>query len=261
MRPPAVIRSAAACAMNSGARALTPSGVSKISGVVSASPPCTRDAGVVDDDVEAGRAGAQQQLLVERPRTALDVAVGAERLADRERVGADPRDRLGRRRSALRPVVDGHERAVARQPLGDRAADPARGARHQRHLALQFCSHRYRTLARFFSERYRMDRHGPPAQLRPRCRPRAGDARVLGEGLRGDVDRRPDAAMGIAAPSLYAAFGDKRALFEEAVELYETDPRANAIDALRTRADGAARWSGPAGRGREVHAPDHPRAA
>ena len=34
------------------------------------------------------------------------------------------------------------------------------------------------------------------------------------------------AAMGIAAPSLYAAFGDKRALFEEAVELYERDPGA-----------------------------------
>ncbi|MQY13620.1 HTH-type transcriptional repressor ComR [Streptomyces sp. RB5] len=28
------------------------------------------------------------------------------------------------------------------------------------------------------------------------------------------------AAMGIAAPSLYAAFGDKRALFEEAVQVY-----------------------------------------
>jgi len=32
------------------------------------------------------------------------------------------------------------------------------------------------------------------------------------------------AAMGIAAPSLYAAFGDKRRLFEEAVELYEREP-------------------------------------
>src|ERR671915_96387 len=33
-------------------------------------------------------------------------------------------------------------------------------------------------------------------------------------------------AMGIAAPSLYAAFGDKRALFDEAVALYE--PRQGA---------------------------------
>jgi AcrR family transcriptional regulator len=32
----------------------------------------------------------------------------------------------------------------------------------------------------------------------------------------GDLTR----AMGIAAPSLYAAFGDKRTLFDEAVELY-----------------------------------------
>jgi AcrR family transcriptional regulator len=38
----------------------------------------------------------------------------------------------------------------------------------------------------------------------------------------GDLTR----AMGIAAPSLYAAFGDKRALFEEAVERYESLPDA-----------------------------------
>jgi AcrR family transcriptional regulator len=38
----------------------------------------------------------------------------------------------------------------------------------------------------------------------------------------GDLTR----AMGIAAPSLYAAFGDKRALFEEAVERYEALPDA-----------------------------------
>lgn len=38
----------------------------------------------------------------------------------------------------------------------------------------------------------------------------------------GDLTR----AMGIAAPSLYAAFGDKRTLFEEAVELYERLPDA-----------------------------------
>jgi AcrR family transcriptional regulator len=36
----------------------------------------------------------------------------------------------------------------------------------------------------------------------------------------GDLTR----ALGIAAPSLYAAFGDKRRLFEEAVELYERQP-------------------------------------
>jgi TetR/AcrR family transcriptional regulator, copper-responsive repressor len=38
----------------------------------------------------------------------------------------------------------------------------------------------------------------------------------------GDLTR----AMGIAAPSLYAAFGDKRALFDEAVERYESLPDA-----------------------------------
>src|SRR5690349_9698016 len=41
-------------------------------------------------------------------------------------------------------------------------------------------------------------------------------------------------AMGIGAPSLYAAFGDKRALFDEVVALYGTDPRANVIDGLHT---------------------------
>jgi AcrR family transcriptional regulator len=40
--------------------------------------------------------------------------------------------------------------------------------------------------------------------------------------------------MGIAAPSLYAAFGDKRALFTEVVERYGTDSRANVIEPLRT---------------------------
>lgn len=49
--------------------------------------------------------------------------------------------------------------------------------------------------------------------------------------------------LGIAPPSLYAAFGDKRTLFEEAVARYEADPRSvttaglaktNQLDVLRT---------------------------
>jgi AcrR family transcriptional regulator len=47
-------------------------------------------------------------------------------------------------------------------------------------------------------------------------------------------------AMGIAAPSLYAAFGDKRALFEEAVERYESLPdapvAAGSIEGMLMRA-------------------------
>lgn len=41
------------------------------------------------------------------------------------------------------------------------------------------------------------------------------------------------AAMGITAPSLYAAFGDKKQLFLEAIRLYAGDPKAMAdgIDA------------------------------
>ena len=43
------------------------------------------------------------------------------------------------------------------------------------------------------------------------------------------------AAMGIGAPSLYAAFGDKRALFDEAVELYERMPGAPLMAGLGER--------------------------
>jgi hypothetical protein len=103
-----------------------------------------RDPGVVDDDVEPRCAGVQQQLLVEPGEQRVDVAVGAERLADRERLPAAPDDRAHDLVGGLRAgrVVDGDERAVARQSLRDRPADPARGAGDQRDLALQFCSHR-----------------------------------------------------------------------------------------------------------------------
>ena len=40
------------------------------------------------------------------------------------------------------------------------------------------------------------------------------------------------AAMGIASPSLYAAFGDKQRLFEEAVERYASGPGAVVATAL-----------------------------
>ncbi len=39
-------------------------------------------------------------------------------------------------------------------------------------------------------------------------------------------------AMGIAAPSLYAAFGDKRRLFQEAVERYQAMPGNEVMSAL-----------------------------
>lgn len=39
-------------------------------------------------------------------------------------------------------------------------------------------------------------------------------------------------AMGISSPSLYAAFGDKRRLFDEAVECYEAGPTAVARRAM-----------------------------
>jgi AcrR family transcriptional regulator len=41
------------------------------------------------------------------------------------------------------------------------------------------------------------------------------------------------AAMGISSPSLYAAFGSKRALFDEAVELYAQRPGTPLVVALR----------------------------
>ena len=42
-------------------------------------------------------------------------------------------------------------------------------------------------------------------------------------------------AMGIASPSLYAAFGDKQRLFEEAVERYASGPGAVVATALLSR--------------------------
>ena len=67
-------------------------------------------------------------------------------------------------------------------------------------------------------------------------------------------------AMGIAAPSLYAAFGDKRALFGEVVERYGTDPRANVIDALRTEPTArAAVESVLLAAAEKYSADDHPR--
>lgn len=49
------------------------------------------------------------------------------------------------------------------------------------------------------------------------------------------------AAMGVSAPSLYTAFGDKRRLFLEAVRLYAGDPEAvgRAIDDAPTARDAA----------------------
>ena len=48
-------------------------------------------------------------------------------------------------------------------------------------------------------------------------------------------------AMGVSAPSLYAAFGDKKRLFLEAIRLYVGDPdaMAAAIDAAPTSGDAA----------------------
>ena len=49
------------------------------------------------------------------------------------------------------------------------------------------------------------------------------------------------AAMGISAPSLYTAFGDKKRLFLEAVRLYAGDPQvmARAIDAAANSREAA----------------------
>ena len=53
---------------------------------------------------------------------------------------------------------------------------------------------------------------------------------------RGGFDRTSishlTSAMGISSPSLYAAFGDKRALFDEAVECYARRPSAPVTQAI-----------------------------
>lgn len=47
-------------------------------------------------------------------------------------------------------------------------------------------------------------------------------------------------AIGIGAPSLYAAFGDKRALFEEALDAYAKTYGAFTVQALREETDARA---------------------
>lgn len=78
-------------------------------------------------------------------------------------------------------------------------------------------------------------------QARPRGRPRSFDREAaLDAAMRLFWRRGYEAtsvadladAMAVNPPSLYAAFGDKRRLFLEAVELYETGPGSFAAAAL-----------------------------
>ncbi|MEV0976017.1 TetR/AcrR family transcriptional regulator [Streptomyces sp. NPDC049915] len=100
---------------------------------------------------------------------------------------------------------------------------------------------------------------------RPRGRPRAFDrATALEKAVMAFWERGYEATsvsdltrvMGIGAPSLYAAFGDKRALFEEVVQVYgathgsfarralEEEPTAEAAVARLLR-EAAAEFTGP----------------
>src|SRR5689334_22879157 len=86
--------------------------------------------------------------------------------------------------------------------------------------------------------------------VRPRGRPRSFDReRALDVALRAFWQRGFDAvsvadltvAMGITPPSLYAAFGDKKALFREVVDRYQETYGAffgRALDAEPSVRDG-----------------------
>jgi AcrR family transcriptional regulator len=67
------------------------------------------------------------------------------------------------------------------------------------------------------------------------------------------------AAMGIGAPSLYAAFGDKRSLFEAAVERYEGEPGGPIAAGLGEPTARAAVERMLAGAAREYTTPGRPR--
>ena len=93
----------------------------------------------------------------------------------------------------------------------------------------------------FCNGRYRMEVHGPPSEFDRDAA--LEQAMVLfwergsEETSIGDLTR----AMGIGAPSLYAAFGDKRSLFEEAASATRADPappsrpRAGAVEQMLER--------------------------
>ena len=91
------------------------------------------DAGIVDEDVEPPVAGDDRLDHRRHRRLVGDVD------AERQSLGV-PERRQGVARAALVDVGDHRNRALGGQGLGDREADAARPARHQRDLALQ--SHR-----------------------------------------------------------------------------------------------------------------------
>jgi AcrR family transcriptional regulator len=85
------------------------------------------------------------------------------------------------------------------------------------------------------------DRYRYPAGMAARGRPRSFDREgalqramevFWRHGYEGTSLSQLTTAMGISAPSLYAAFGSKETLFREAVELYEASEGALALGAL-----------------------------
>src|SRR5581483_11822478 len=86
--------------------------------------PVAREAGVVDEDVEVARFLDEPGRLLRARDVGLDGAA------------ADPARQL-LRLLASGAVADDDARAGARELLGDRAADPLRGARDERRLPLE----------------------------------------------------------------------------------------------------------------------------
>ena len=100
------------------------------------------DRGVVDQHVDrAVRGDGRRDHLVDR-RLRGDVGNRGDRRAAGGGDGAHDLGRAGRV-----DVVDGHPRALAREPLGHRAADPVAGTCHQHALSVEPSAHRRSPIA------------------------------------------------------------------------------------------------------------------
>src|SRR5690606_26418324 len=127
--------------------------------------PGVGDAGVVDQDVERAELGPG----------ALDRCGDRGRVTHVELDGQRPTTGLGHLGDHLlealpAPTAPGHRRTVLGQAVREAAPQPAAGAGHQRHLALEQLAHRGLLLPRLVGAWYVVDRpgrHREPSLHRP----------------------------------------------------------------------------------------------
>jgi hypothetical protein len=147
-----------------------------------------QDPGVVHDDVEPP---------VPRPCVLEDAGAGVlGRDVELQRGAADGVGRPGEPLAGRRDVDAHDRRAVARERAGDRRADPARGARDDRDLALERALRhevdvRGRGVRRTHRQQLPVDERGPRRQEEPQ---RGEGRRRVGRGAVGQHDPVPRGA-------------------------------------------------------------------